>query len=602
MRKILLLLFFIGINASVFAQQNYIQMQMQQECVSGKQKFDLHPITPNTNIGEFTFNISPITDNGYTATITRTGQPNEFFVDNPPINKHANFLIKVSRPGYSDISFKTYTTTCDHHGNPTNCPDNERTFTANKTYFKTGEAFRLDFNGCSKPISTGYITHFEGADEYRPDVGIHAGRLQIGAKQITGIVSNQPMIIAAFCGTQGECHGYTTYFMVPDGHTVRDLPFSGSVKLKNAGSNKYMSFNSGIRDNIIQQGGATDEWRFEKIEEPNVYRIIHQQSSKVLEATASWGAVSLRNQSSSEQQKWLVSFYEDGALRLRPKLFPNYIMSVESESDNENSSMYTSAGMPNRGIQYFKILAEAGGTPPPPPPPPPPPSTAVITTNNPAVGNYRPGETVATSFATNFAPNVNTTNDCGTFDKSIFELQLSDANGQFNAPLLLSTARINDDTGNSIGTFAISGAIPSGTPAGNGYRVRVVRMQAERNFTRTVSSTCSSTVPMVINSSPQVWGNQNPTAFNIIVDTSPPPPPPPPPPPSGCPDLVNESYTLEYGWQNFDKIAKNIVTISNVKNGAILTLRTSQSVEFQNGTDLKAEAGGYIEANLNGCR
>lgn len=596
MKKIFLLVFLIGLKLSVFAQ-GYIQLQLQQECISGKQKFDLHPISPSSNVGEFNYDLIPITEYGYTPIITRTSKPNEFFVDNPPSNRHANFYVKVSKPGYADILFKTYTTTCDHDGNPTNCPENDRTLTANKTYFKTGEAFKLDFAGCPKPISTGLISFFEGSDAYHPNIGEHANRLRIGARDISGIVPNQPAIVMAFCGTQGECHGYTTYFMVPDGHYVRDLPFGGgAVKLKNAGSNKYMSFNNS-RDNIIQQSSTSDEWRFERVEEPHVYKIIHQQSGRVLEATASWGATSLREQNGSEQQKWLVSFYEDGSLRIRPKLYPNYIMSVEGESDNEGSPMYSSGGTPHKGIQYYKVIAENGGTPPPPPPPPPPPipNTDAITTNNPERNSYQAGEGINASLTTNFSPNKSTAEDCGTYDKSIFEMQLSDANGQFNSPQVIGTTRITDGSGNSQGTFGISGTIPNNTPAGNNYRIRIVRMQIERAFTRTVSNSCSSDTPVVINANPQIVGSQNPNAFTIQTYT-------PPPPPSGCADLVNEPYTLVFNWQNFAREAKNIVTIANVRNGAILTLRTSQSIDFQDGTDIKAEAGGYIEANLNGCR
>ncbi|MCU0325350.1 MAG: RICIN domain-containing protein [Spirosomaceae bacterium] len=580
MRKLFALLLFWSISVPLLAQGDYIQVHIQQECVDGKNKLKILPISPTQNIGDFSYDIEPFIDFGddYLCEVIRTDKPNEFYIKEPPRNKHANFYFKVRRAGYADFSLRWYVTTCDHDGNPIYCPENNRTIRADKTYHTTGESFKLTYEGC--PKATLVIMDFIEGSNDRPNIGDYLNRLQRTDNTVSGIVPNQPFLIGMFCGGQGECHGYTSYTITPDGYSVRSVP-GGFVKLKNFGSGKYVGFDSG-KDNIVQYSQTDEAWKFEKVEEPNVYRIVSQKTSKSLEAIANWGATSLRNSSNSELQKWLVTFYNDGSVRIRPKVYPNNILNVESESNDEGRSMYATNNMPNKSLDYFKYSFETGGQN----------SSFVISTNNPNKTTFTVGEGMSVDFQTGFAPNRNTEQDCGTFDRSIFELQLSDANGSFNNPKTLAVSIINNNGGSS-GTFNTGGFIPADTPAGGNYKVRVNRTQVERTFTRTVSQNCSSNTPVVINADPIVLGSANPTAITIQAVVAPPP---------GCPEDLDVSFTLDAATQDMTKEAKQITSKSVVKNGAKLNLKASKAIDLQDGFDAKADTGGHFDANLNGCK
>lgn len=576
MRKLFVLLLFWSISVPLLAQGDYIQVHIQQECVEGKNKLRILPISPTQNIGDFSYDIEPFIDFGddFLCEVIRTDKPNEFYIKEPPRNKHANFYFKVRKAGYADFSLKWYVTTCDHDGNPIYCPENYRTIKADKVYHTTGEPFRLTYEGCPKAKLV-IMDFIEGMND-RPNIGQYLDRLHRTDNTVSGVVPNQPFLIGMFCGSQGECHGYTTYTMVPDGYTVKPVP-NGFFKLKNVGSGKYVAFDNN-KDNIVQYSQTEETWKFEKVEEPNVYRIVSSQD-KSLEAIANWGATSLRTSSNSELQKWLVTYYNDGEMRIRPKVYPNYILNVQDESNDDGKALYSGNNMP-KNLEYFKYAFEMGNI------------SNVITTNNPNKTSFTTGEGMSVDFQTGFAPNRTTQQDCGTFDKSIFELQLSDANGSFNNPKVLAVTTINNNGGNS-GTFNTGGFIPADTPAGNNYKIRVNRTQIERTYTKTVSTNCASNTPVVINADPMVWGEANPSAITIQAPIVVPP---------GCPEDLDVSFTLDAATQDMTKEAKQITSKSVVKNGAKLNLKASKVIDLQEGFDAKADNNGHFDADLNGCK
>ena len=85
--------------------------------------------------------------------------------------------------------------------------------------------------------------------------------------------------------------------------------------------------------------------------------------------------------------------------------------------------------------------------------------TASITTTGPASGTYCAGSPIFVDFTTT-----------GTFaGNNVFTAQLSDASGSFASPVTIGTVN-----GPGTGSGQIGGPIPVGTPAGTGYRVRVI--------------------------------------------------------------------------------------------------------------------------------
>jgi uncharacterized repeat protein (TIGR01451 family) len=90
-----------------------------------------------------------------------------------------------------------------------------------------------------------------------------------------------------------------------------------------------------------------------------------------------------------------------------------------------------------------------------------------------------------TSFAVSY-----TVQPCATFSASnIFRVQLSDANGNFNAPV-----NIGSLTSNTNGT--ITATIPSGTPIGSLYKIRITSTDPVTSYTApagvTISSNCGT--------------------------------------------------------------------------------------------------------------
>jgi PKD repeat protein len=126
-----------------------------------------------------------------------------------------------------------------------------------------------------------------------------------------------------------------------------------------------------------------------------------------------------------------------------------------------------------------------------------------VTISNVDAGPYGQGSTITAPFQ------INTTSGCiGT--KNVFTLYLSDATGSFASE-------------KAIGTFTgfyasfINGIIPAGTPAGNGYRLRVGTSLPSAFSAPSAPFTISGSAGVVAATTSQVVNTSNPEVFGTCI-------------------------------------------------------------------------------------
>lgn len=126
---------------------NPIQIKVNNECREGGMKFEFMPFTPNTDMGQYKMsvqNLDPKVEfsfNGNTL-ITKNNLPN---------NSNAYFVVRVTRDGYDDFEFQSYTSTCEHDNAPIDCPENDRDVILDKEYYSIGETFTATWTGTLLP-------------------------------------------------------------------------------------------------------------------------------------------------------------------------------------------------------------------------------------------------------------------------------------------------------------------------------------------------------------------------------------------------------------------------------------------------------------------
>ena len=550
----------------LLAQDGFIQVQILQECVGGMNKLRVLPITPSSNVNEYSYEFSSYKLDGetYLGELVKGSNANEFSVKEPPAGTFSHYTIRVKRSGYADFVLNWYSTRCQHDNtnaaaNPTNCPENTRVITPNKQYYTAGETIKINYSGCPTGIKS-YGTGFMIDTPDKPDWQEYWKKVTLSGNTLTAPVVNQPLTISIFCGGTGECHGYTTFSLVPDGFNTRDVPTNTFLRIKNQGSGKYLVPSDKIGENILQAGYTNELWKLVKVEEPNVYKFISQMGNLAMESINSY-AVSSRNIADIEAQKWYINYFLDGTIRIRSKNYPNSSLEIAAESDNIGSPLYLGNGNPSKSISYFKYSLEF----------------LDIQTANPGKIAYSAGETVSLTYDANFAPNKLNFTGCGFYDKSVMELQLSEGSGSWNTATVIGKSIM--DNADLSGKFSISGIIPTNLSRGDNYHLRVARTQMQRNPKGTAN--CVPAVPTIIDAYQNVYGNQNSQGLTI-----------------GCP--INLSVTDNFLQGVSLKEGEAISTTSTVSAAAQLKLKAAKVVDLQQGFD--ASKGSGFDAELGGCQ
>lgn len=136
-----------GCNAVGGISPDPIQIKVNNECREGGMKFKFMPFTPNTDLGQYKVsvqNLDPKIEFSFSGNtlITKNNLPN---------NGNAYFVVKVSKEGYEDFEYQSYTSTCEHDNAPINCPENDRDVILNKDYYGVGETFTASWTGTLLP-------------------------------------------------------------------------------------------------------------------------------------------------------------------------------------------------------------------------------------------------------------------------------------------------------------------------------------------------------------------------------------------------------------------------------------------------------------------
>jgi hypothetical protein len=120
-----------------------IQIKIANECREGGMKFKFLPFTPNTDISQYQIsvqNLNPKIEFNFSGNTLITK-------NNIPDNGNAYFVLTVSKEGYEDFSYQGYTSTCEHDGSPTNCPENNNDLILDKEYYQAGDTFTATWTG-----------------------------------------------------------------------------------------------------------------------------------------------------------------------------------------------------------------------------------------------------------------------------------------------------------------------------------------------------------------------------------------------------------------------------------------------------------------------
>jgi hypothetical protein len=141
-----------------------IQIKINNECREGGMKFKFMPFTPNTDLSQYRMSIqnnSPGVEYDFSGNIliTKNNQPNP---------RTAYFTLTVSKDGFDDFIYQSYTSTCEHDNAPINCPENNNTVLLDKEYYQIGETFRATWTGTLLPGQT-LNWYNEGVSEINND-------------------------------------------------------------------------------------------------------------------------------------------------------------------------------------------------------------------------------------------------------------------------------------------------------------------------------------------------------------------------------------------------------------------------------------------------
>lgn len=125
-----------------------IQIKINNECREGGMKFEFMPYTPTTDLGQYKIsvqNLDPKIEFSFDGNtlITKNNLPN---------NGNAYFVVKVSKEGYQDFEYQSYTSTCEHDNAPIDCPENDRDVILDKEYYNIGETFTASWTGTLLPM------------------------------------------------------------------------------------------------------------------------------------------------------------------------------------------------------------------------------------------------------------------------------------------------------------------------------------------------------------------------------------------------------------------------------------------------------------------
>lgn len=204
-----------------------IQLQAYQECQTKTIDnvtysgvfFKIVPFTPATDLSKFVITWSRDVTKSLTVPITQLSA-NEWVVENNTIKEAAGINVTISNQNDS-YTLNLWSSTCNHDELPTNCIDNNRTVTLDKTFYNIGETVNAT------------------ANEYSPCNGInwYNTNLPIGfGRNYSGIISNFPAILHAQPLHNNEsckvCHGWTEVHLRQNSNT----PVSG---LRNIYVNLY---------------------------------------------------------------------------------------------------------------------------------------------------------------------------------------------------------------------------------------------------------------------------------------------------------------------------------------------------------------------------
>ncbi len=136
-----------GCTSTSTTSNNPIQIKVNNECREGGMKFKFMPFTPNTDLSQYRMsvqNLDPKIEFSFSGNtlITKNNQPN---------SGNAYFLVTISRDGYEDFAYQSYTSTCEHDNAPIDCPENNRDVILNKEFYTAGETFTANWTGTLLP-------------------------------------------------------------------------------------------------------------------------------------------------------------------------------------------------------------------------------------------------------------------------------------------------------------------------------------------------------------------------------------------------------------------------------------------------------------------
>lgn len=185
-----------GCTAIGVINPNPIQIKVNNECREGGMKFEFMPFTPNTDLGQYKVsvqNLDPKIEFSFKGNtlITKNNLPN---------NGNAYFVVRVSKDGFDDFEYQSYTSTCEHDNAPINCPENDRDVILDKEYYSVGETFTASWTGTLLPA--------QGLAWYNENVE----RISSTATTFTGKIIRFPAHIQAQPGLLPDsrpCHGST---------------------------------------------------------------------------------------------------------------------------------------------------------------------------------------------------------------------------------------------------------------------------------------------------------------------------------------------------------------------------------------------------------
>lgn len=124
-----------------------IQIKVNNECREGGMKFEFMPFTPNNDLSQYKMsvqNLDPKIEFSFSGNtlITKNNLPN---------NSNAYFLVRISREGFEDFEYQSYTSTCEHDNAPIDCPENDHDVILDKEYYNVGETFTAKWTGTLLP-------------------------------------------------------------------------------------------------------------------------------------------------------------------------------------------------------------------------------------------------------------------------------------------------------------------------------------------------------------------------------------------------------------------------------------------------------------------